>query len=168
MKIHIEPGAALDALAQHIDQQRAALLNADDRHTEELQHARAEAHILREKLIEAEQDVDRLATALGEANAARIEILAALAAVQNGVPADPGYLDTLPDGSAVIDQHGVMWQRWTTPGLSTRWWAHAPTLANPSGGQWSEGSGRWTSAALTAQRGPVRVIHIPAPEGGKA
>lgn len=76
-------------------------------------------------------------------------------------------LDGLTDGSAVIDRNGVMWQRWTTPGLSTRWWAHAPTLSNPSGGQWSEGSGRWTAAALVAQRGSVRVIHV-APEGGKA
>ncbi|MFD4457672.1 hypothetical protein [Nocardia sp. NPDC058480] len=167
MKIHIEPGAALDALAHHIDQQRAALLDANAGHAEDLQHARAEAHILREKLGEEQATVDQLTTALGEANTARVDLLAALAAVQNGVPADPGYLDTIPDGSAVTDQHGVMWQRWTTPGLSVRWWAHAPTLANPGGGPWSEGSGRWTSAALTAQRGPVRVIHI-ATEGGKA
>ncbi|MFD4444900.1 hypothetical protein ACFWPK_34510 [Nocardia sp. NPDC058519] len=167
MKIHIEPTAALEALAQHIDQQRAALLDANAGHAEDLQHARAEAHILREKLGEEQASVDRLTTALGEANAARVDLLTVLAAVQNGVPADPGYLDTLPDGSAVIDQHGVMWQRWTTPGLSVRWWAHAPALASPDGGTWSEGSGRWTSAALTAQRGPVRVIHI-APEVGQA
>lgn len=80
MKLDIEPRAALNALANHIDHQRAALLDANDRHTEELDYAHAEANCLRQVIDERQTDIDRLTTALGEANAARVELREKLAA----------------------------------------------------------------------------------------
>ena len=169
MKLDIEPRAALDALAHHIDHQRAALLDVNDRHTEELDIAHAEANCLRQVIDERQADIDRLTTALSEANDARCALLDALAAARGElvVATVAETLDAFPDGSTVLDRHGVMWQRWIHEGATLpRWWAHAPNL-NTNGTPWSEGSGRWTSEALITQRGPVRVIHV-ALEGGEA
>lgn len=80
--------------------------------------------------------------------------------------ADLVELDALPDGSTVLDREGIAWQRWTYEGSQeARWWAHAPRLMAASG-TWSEGSGKWTSAALIVQRGPVLIIHTA--DGGQS
>lgn len=156
MKLDIEPRAALDALAHHIDHQRAALLDADDRHTEELEHSRAEAHILREKLIEAERDVDRLTTALGEANAARIALREKLAAaITWQEPAEwplpglaPGMYTMTSDGDgtcvAAVTEDGRLF----VPQDDSKCWHDLADVYRP---------GVWSMVRTT-----------PLPEGGKA
>ncbi|MGS2805364.1 hypothetical protein [Nocardia sp. MW-W600-9] len=149
MKLDIDPDVLLDALAEHITQQALRIT-----------HLRDERRDADQRAIDAEEKLHQLE----QQHAAAVDVVANL---QLGALATVGCLDRLPDGSIVIDQHGVAWQRWPFEAAASerRWWAHSPNLATAAGGGRSEGSGRWSSTALLAQRGPVRVIYVP--EGGQ-
>lgn len=119
MKLDIEPAAALEAIGRHIEDQRRALHDVEASYAEALQLVQAEANILRQVIGEREADVDRLTTALGEANAEGIALREKLAVSPPSwqEPADwpiPGHAPGLysmysaddANGAAVITENG--------------------------------------------------------------